>query len=192
MLGGDDLLVIGNHGLEWLEPGSDSAEPHPDLAAWAPDAVRGVLGGLLLGSDVWVEDKRLSATLHFRNAPDPDATRRRLLAALRDVDPRLVVRPGRMSLEIRPAAAGDKGTALQAVMARYSLRGLLVLGDDVTDVDMFRAASDARAAGRLRAAIFAVGGAGEVPATVAAAADLVLPDPAAAAELLSSLAAASG
>jgi hypothetical protein len=57
---------------------------------------------------------------------------------------------------------------------------------------MFRTAAEARAGGRLRAAIFAVGGAGEVPPNVAAAADLVLPDPTAAAALLSSLAGAAG
>ena len=63
----------------------------------------------------------------------------------------------------------------------------MVLGDDVTDLDMFRAAAEARAAGRLSAAILAVGGAGEVPAAVAAAADAVLADPPAAAALLSAL-----
>jgi trehalose 6-phosphate phosphatase len=195
MLSDDELLLIGNHGVEWLEPGKGEAKPRPDLA-WAAPAVRGVLGQLQLGSDVWVEDKALSATLHFRGAPDPEATRARLqaaLAALGDLESRgLVVRPGRMSLEIRPAAAGDKGTALQAVIGRYGLRGLLVMGDDVTDVDMFRTAAKARATGRLDAAILAVAGASEVPPAVAAAADAVLPDPAAAAELLSSLAAASG
>jgi trehalose 6-phosphate phosphatase len=79
--------------------------------------VHGVVAGLELGTDVWVENKQLSATLHFRNAPDPEATRARLQAALRNLaDDRLVVRPGRKSLEIRPASAGDKGTALAAVM----------------------------------------------------------------------------
>jgi trehalose 6-phosphate phosphatase len=189
MLGGDDFLVIGNHGVEWLEPGATTAAGRADLD-WAPAAVREVIAGLELGGDVWVENKTLSATLHFRNAPDPEAARARLRAALGDVTDRgLVVRPGRKSLEIRPAAAGDKGTALQGVISRYALRGLLLLGDDVTDLDMFRVAAEARAAGRLDAAIFAVGGAGEVPQAIEAAADLVLPDPGAAAELLSSLAA---
>ncbi|HEX6655885.1 MAG TPA: trehalose-phosphatase [Candidatus Limnocylindria bacterium] len=189
MLGGDELLVIGNHGVEWLEPGERTPVPRHELS-WAPAAVHQLVAGLDLGSDVWVEDKGVSATLHFRNAPDPEATRARLSAALDGLsDTRLVVRPGRKSLEIRPAAAGDKGTALQAVISRYGLRGVLVLGDDVTDLDMFRVAAEARAAGRAEAAIFAVAGAGEVPPAIAAAADLVLPDPAAAAELLSWLAA---
>jgi trehalose 6-phosphate phosphatase len=190
MLGGDEFLVIGNHGLEWLEPGSAAAASRGDLD-WAPAAVRQALAGVELDDTVWVEDKTLSATLHFRNAPDPEATRARLAAALGNLGDRgLVVRPGRMSLEVRPAAAGDKGTALQAVIARHGLRGLLVIGDDVTDLDMFTVAAEARARGRAQAAIFAVGGAGEVNPAVEAAADLVLADPAEAAALLSSLAAA--
>ena len=189
MLGSDEFLVIGNHGVEWLEPGTEDAAARNDLA-WAAAAVHDVLAGLELGDDVWVEDKTLSATLHFRNAADPEATRARLRAALGDLADRgLVVRPGRKSLEVRPAAAGDKGTALDAIISRYALRGLLVLGDDVTDLDMFRVAGEARAAGRVDAAILAVGGAGEVPPAIEAAADLVLPDPAAAAGLLSLLAA---
>ena len=189
MLGDDQLLVIGNHGVEWLEPGDAAAATRRDLA-WAPAAVHGVVATLDLGRDVWVEDKGVSATLHFRNAPDPEATRARLSAALEGLtDRRLVVRPGRKSLEIRPANAGDKGTALQAVISRYGLRSVLVLGDDVTDLDMFRVASEARAAGRMAAAVFAVAGAGEVPPAIEAAADLVLPNPPAAAQLLSWLAA---
>ncbi len=54
------------------------------------------------------------------------------------------------------AAAGRRrrqGDRSPAVVERFGLRGLLVLGDDVTDLDMFRAAAALRAAGRLRAAI---------------------------------------
>ena len=63
-----------------------------------------------------------------------------------------------------------------------------MLGDDVTDLDMFRAAAEARARGELNAAILAVAGGDEVPAAVAAAADVVLPDPQAVAALLTALA----
>lgn len=188
MLGTDRLPVFGNHGLEWLEVGARDATA-PERLAWAVPAVARVSARVPPLPGVWVEDKGLSATFHYRNADDREVARERLLAEIGDVEAEgLVVRPGRMSLELRPAGAGDKGTALDELVARHALRGLVVLGDDVTDLDMFRAAAAARAAGRLNAAIFAVGGAGEVPAAVAAAADAVLLDPAAAARLLSELA----
>lgn len=189
LLGTDRLLVIGNHGLEWLEPGSAEAQV-PSGLDWARAAIDQVAGRVPEEPGTWLEHKGLSATVHFRNAVDPAATRDRVRAAFGDVGALgLSVRQGRMSLEVRPAGAGDKGTALQSVVTRHALRGLLVMGDDVTDLDMFRAASDARAGGRLSAAILVVGGAGEVPPTVSAAADALLPDPRAAALLLAALAA---
>jgi trehalose 6-phosphate phosphatase len=189
LLGSDALLVIGNHGLEWLEPGERDVPRRPELG-WAAEAVEGIVASLRLEPGVWVERKGFSATVHYRAAADPAEARDRLLAALGDVTPQgLTLRRGRMSVELRPAGMGDKGTAVERAITRYALRGLVVLGDDVTDLDMFRAAAEARAAGRLSATILAVAGAGEVPPAVAAAADAVLPDPAAAAELLSALAA---
>jgi trehalose 6-phosphate phosphatase len=187
MLGTDALPIFGNHGLEWLEAGARQPARPPQLD-WAEAAVARVASRVPLPEGVWLEDKGLSATYHYRNAPDRDGAHDQLLAELGDVSGEgLSVRQGRMSVELRPLGAGDKGTALAQLVARHALRGLLVLGDDVTDLDMFRAAAEARAAGRLSATILAVGGAGEVPATVAAAADAVLADPAAAAARLSAL-----
>jgi phosphoglycolate phosphatase-like HAD superfamily hydrolase len=77
---------------------------------------------------------------------------------------------------------------VHAVVERYALRGLVVLGDDVTDLDMFRAAADLRAAGRLRGTILAVRGGREVPAEVADAADAVIGSPEEVVSLLLTLA----
>jgi len=184
----DRLLVIGNHGLERLEPGAERAALSPALSA-AAAAIRTALARVPEGDGVWIDDKGPSATIHYRSAPDPPAAAERIASALGDVTPEgLVLRPGRMSWELRAAGAAHKGTALDQLVARHGLRGLLVLGDDVTDVDMFRAAAEARARGELQAAIVAVAGGDEVPASVPAAADVVLPDPRAVAELLAALA----
>ena len=138
---------------------------------------------------MWVDDKGPSATIHYRNAPDPQAAAERIAAALGDVTAAgLSLRPGRMSWELRAAGAADKGTAVTQLISRHGLRGLVVIGDDVTDLDMFRAAGEARARGELNAAVLAVAGGDEVPAAVAAAADVVLPDPQAVAALLTALA----
>jgi hypothetical protein len=62
------------------------------------------------------------------------------------------------------------------------------MGDDVTDLDMFRAVAELRGAGRVRAAVIGVGGGGgEVPPEVAASADVVLDGPERAAELVDRL-----
>jgi trehalose 6-phosphate phosphatase len=191
IIGTGDLLVVGNHGLEWLEAGSAEPGAQPGQSA-ASDAVARALELVPDLTGVAAENKGLSATIHFRNAPDPAAAQRRVREALEAAAPAgVLLRPGRMSLELRPIGAGDKGTAVRAVVERYALRGLVVLGDDVTDLDMFRAAAELREAGRLRAAILGVAGGREVPAEVLDAVDAVLPDPAGVVELLRALASAS-
>ena len=186
-LGTDRLLVIGNHGQERLEPGDERAALSPALAK-AAEAIRAVLARVPREEGVWIDEKGPSATIHYRSAADPAGAAERIAAALGDVSAEgLTLRPGRMSWELRAAGAADKGTAVTQLIARHALRGLVVLGDDVTDLDMFRAASEARARGELNAAILAVAGGDEVPAAVAAAADAVLPDPQAVAALLAAL-----
>lgn len=184
------MLIVGNHGVEWLE--ADAAQPTRPAGAQAAEArLDVVLAAVPAHAGVVVEPKGLSATLHYRNAADPEAFRARILrmlagvAAAQDVE----VREGRMSVELRPRGLGDKGHAALAIVERHGLRGVVVMGDDLTDLDMFVAMAELRVAGRVRAAILAVGGAGrEVPPGVSAAADVTLRDPEAAALLLGELA----
>ncbi|MDP9271518.1 MAG: trehalose-phosphatase [Chloroflexota bacterium] len=190
ILGGSPaLLVIGNHGLEWLEPGAVGPTDEPAFDH-ARRAVAAALARVPRKDGISVEHKGLSATVHYRQALVPGAAREAVLHAL--VPERaegLEIREGRMSVEVRPAGLGDKGAAVRRVVQRFGLRGLVVAGDDVTDLDMFAAARELGRSPRLRVAILAVAGGGEVPAEVSAAADVTLPDPAAFAALLAQLAA---
>jgi trehalose 6-phosphate phosphatase len=184
--GADGIWVVGNHGLEWLAPAATEPEPIPDepeIRALVNRAASNVpsLDG------VTIEEKGLSATIHYRSAADPAAARSAILRALSEAGPDLELREGRRSVEVRPRGAGDKGTALRSIVERFALRGLLLAGDDVTDLDMFRAARELGERG-LRSALLAISGADEVPATVSEAADGTLADPAAFVELLRSLA----
>jgi trehalose 6-phosphate phosphatase len=188
LTGVSGVLIAGNHGLEWLEP--DASEPEP--AADAP-AVRRRLDELLARvpdlPGVLAEHKGISASLHYRNARDPDVTRAAILSALGDAEALgFRIGYGRMIVELRPIGLGDKGSAVRAIVDRFGLRGAVVMGDDVTDLDMFRAVAELRDAGRVRGAVIGVGGADhEVPPEVVAAADALLPDPAAAAGFLARL-----
>jgi trehalose 6-phosphate phosphatase len=186
-IGTDRVLIVGNHGVEWLAPGETRVAPDPRSAELRP-ALERMVASVPPGEGILVEDKGLSATVHYRNAPDPGAARAQVLDALREAaDPAIGMRHGRMSVELRALDLGDKGTAVRAIVDRYALRGLVVLGDDVTDLDMFRAARELQAARGIRASIVAVAGGAEVPPEVGAAADVVLPDPAAAVALVAAL-----
>ncbi|CAN5317751.1 trehalose-phosphatase [soil metagenome] len=90
---------------------------------------------------VIVEDKGVSAGLHFRQAPEAgdDATR-----LAHDVADRtgLALQAGSMVLELKTPGA-DKGSALTAFMAEVPFKGAvpIMVGDDLTDEHAFRAAA---------------------------------------------------
>ena len=188
LVGVPGVLIVGNHGTEWLDP--DQSEP--TMAADA-DAVGHALDEALARvppmPGVVPDHKGVSASIHYRQAPDPEEARSAIVDSLGDLEPLgLRIGHGRMIVEIRAPGLGDKGTAARAIVARFGLRGALVMGDDTTDLDMFTAVAALRGTGRLRAAIVAVGGTDhDVLPEVAAAADVVLDTPADAAELLARL-----
>ena len=188
MTGVPGILIAGNHGMEWLEPGEAEPKPAPG-AAEIRDRLDEVLRRIPELPGVVPENKGISASVHYRTAPDPDAARKAIVTALDGVEDRgLRINHGRMIVEVRPVGLGDKGSAAREIVGRFGLRGVVVLGDDATDLDMFRAVDELRSAGRLRGVIIGVGGAaGEVLPALVAACDVVLADPAEVAALLTAL-----
>jgi trehalose 6-phosphate phosphatase len=182
------ILIAGNHGMEWLEPGESEPTPAPGASVVA-DRLDEVLRRLPELPGVVPEHKGVSASVHYRTAPDPGAARSAIVRALGDVDEQgLRINHGRMIVEVRPVGLGDKGSAARMIVDRFGLRGVVVLGDDATDLDMFRAVRELHGAGRLHGAIIGVGGAaGEVLPALVEASDVVLADPAEVAVLLSEL-----
>lgn len=183
------LLIAGNHGIEWLEPQAERSIETPEASS-VRERLDTLLAGLPAHPGVTLERKGLSATVHYRGAPDPNAALPLILEALGDTEELgIQLRHGRMSVELRPIGHGDKGSAAHAIIERFALQGVVVMGDDLTDLDMFRAVDELRSSGRIRGAIIGVGGADrEVPDSVVAASDVVLADPAEAAALLLALA----
>lgn len=189
MVGVPGVLIAGNHGTEWLEPGAD--EPAvPDAADGRRRGLEAVLVRVPELPGVSVEDKGSTASVHFRAAPDPGAAQRAILDALGDTEEHgFRLGEGRMIVEVRPIGLGDKGSATRAIIERFGLRGVVVMGDDVTDLDMFRAVLELREAGRLRGVVIGVGGSDrEVPPEIATASDAVIATPEDAAVLLARLA----
>ena len=189
MAGVPGVLIAGNHGTEWLEPGADEAVA-PAGAGELRTGLDAVLARLPETPGVVIEHKGSTASVHFRSALDPKATLRLILDALGDVEEHgFRIGHGRKIVEIRPIGLGDKGTAVHEIVQRYGLRGAVVMGDDITDLDMFHAVAELRDSGSLRGAIIGVAGpGGETPHEVSTSADVVLGDPEQAATFLAILA----
>ena len=187
MIGLDNAVYSGNHGTEWLVAGERSVEPAAlpyvgRVREIAQAAERGVGA-----TGVWIEDKEVSLSVHYRNAPEPDAARAEILAFLDANAADMAVREGKMIVEVRPPVALSKGEAARSFIRRERIASALLLGDDRSDAEAFAVVRAMRGAGEVHAACAAVSPR-DAPPELLASADYVLEDPASAARLLAWLA----
>lgn len=157
-LGPLPVTFAGGHGAEVRTPDGDTtAFVAPERVSATLDEVEAALTDLLPTDDGWqVERKPASLALHHRRvaAPARDALLPRVAALLdahRDDAPGFEVLAGKAVHELRPAGV-DKGRAVTWIASRSPGRRPLVLGDDVTDEDAFRAAAEHDGVGVLVAA----------------------------------------
>jgi len=141
-----DVILAGNHGLEISGGGLEFREPQAQDRRLP---IRRICEELrertrqIEGSEV--EDKGLTASVHFRNVAPADVPG--LAGLVRAVVIRsgnqFVVRPGNKVFEIVPFVRWNKGSAVRWILQRLRdrLAGTIsycYIGDDVTDEDAFR------------------------------------------------------
>lgn len=172
------LTVLGHYGLQrWTGGVLTSPDPVPGVAI-AREALHS-----LAPTGALIEDKIHSVVVHTRSLPDPEAALRAIERPLAELAAAngLELVPGRAVLELRPPGI-DKGGALAALVAEVSPAVVLVAGDDVGDIPMFKAAG-ALSVPAVRIAVVSAGASPEV----AAAADLTVDGPLALITLLKTL-----
>jgi trehalose-phosphatase len=148
IVGVPGLAYIGNHGLEirakgrtWVHPGAVRQERAIGRAAAAIGAkIRGFPGA-------FVEDKRLTVSVHFRQAAARHYASLRSAAAeeVRRSGGGLALSRGKKVLEIKPDIRWDKGRGVLKLLrwAGGSRRLFpIYIGDDRTDEDAFRSLRD--------------------------------------------------
>jgi trehalose 6-phosphate phosphatase len=138
---GLDLIYAGNHGLEIS--GAGIPFRHPDAVAAKGDigaACRELARRLEEVHGAVVEDKGLTATVHFRGAPATEVARiHRLTSEALLPFGSLIVLPALRAWEVRPRLDWNKGSAVRAIRKKMSVPDPLTIciGDDETDEDMF-------------------------------------------------------
>lgn len=159
-LGLDDMLYVGNHGLEWVENGEYRAHPAGIAAeqsiAQALAAIQQDLTHLDRDVSAMVfEYKRYSAAIHYRLVPDVESCEEEIAAITqrRANEFGLRMTTGKMEVELRPKAEVSKGSAVEELVANRGLQGVVFLGDDITDIDGFDAVTRLRDAGILAAGL---------------------------------------
>jgi trehalose 6-phosphate phosphatase len=177
-----EVVLCGLYGLEVVRDGRRT--DHPDAAAWRPVVEEAARRSTLEGPDgMAVEPKGLSLTLHYRRHPEISGA----VAAWAEREAArsgLEARPAKMSVELHPPIAADKGTAVESLVD--GLGAVCYVGDDRGDLPAFDALDrlEPRGVVGLRVAV----GSPEAPGDLLARADLVLDGPPAVLEFLRRLA----
>jgi trehalose 6-phosphate phosphatase len=130
----------GVHGLERRR--ADGSLDHAPAAPAVRDAVAAFEQFASKRPGIIVEDKAVSAGLHFRGAPAEAAAAKALAQSLA-AETGLALQAGNLVVELKTPGT-DKGTALKAYMLEVPFAGAVpvMLGDDLTDEDGFQAAAD--------------------------------------------------
>ncbi len=175
MVGIGDLVYVGNHGLEELSGGRLSPAPGVEEYAGRIGEVLRRASERIARDGVIFEDKRVTGSVHYRLARDPERARQELLEVLRPLaeSSGLELREGRMIIEIRPPIDVTKGTACRSLIERHGLEGCVFLGDDRTDADAFEVLRELRERKGLRSVGVGVLSP-ETPAVVRERADLTV------------------
>lgn len=140
------MIYAGDHGLAICGPGLSFVEPIAAKRMGMLQELSQELGNRLRYiSGVEMENKGLTATVHFRKAPENrlDEIRQIVGAAVTTVGDLFHVTQGLQSLEIRPQVGWNKGTAARWIVETSERPNSLpvYLGDDATDEDAFSAVS---------------------------------------------------
>jgi trehalose 6-phosphate phosphatase len=184
---GATLAVMGQYGHERWDSHSHrftSPEPPAGLSAFREELPR--LLASADASDAVVEEKGIAVAVHTRPLPDAKEAFARLEEVLADAAERhgLQLEPGRLVLEVRTPGM-HKGLAIRRAIEDHDGGGALFVGDDLGDIEAFRAVRDLREDGL--PALLVCSSSDEEEA-LAELADVVVDGPAGVVGLLSSFA----
>jgi len=137
----DGLVYIGNHGFErWTEGHSEFTRDVQKYSGIIQTVIK-ELTPLLSIEGISIQNKGITATIHYRLCPEPKLAKRDLLIALQNLPQAssLRIMQEKMAIDLLPPVDVDKGTATLNLIREYNLKGGIYLGDDFTDIDAFRA-----------------------------------------------------
>jgi len=174
LIGLDDVVYFGNHGFEILRDGEVEVIPEALPYLRSVEELERLAREELAPGGAYVEDKGITASVHYRNAPQEIGERS--VEFVKDEGERLGLRitVGRGVVEARPPIRADKGTAVRTLVEEYRPEKAMFIGDDTTDLDAFRELERLREEGGLRE-ILRVGVASEEgPKEIETEADIVV------------------
>ena len=177
----ESITLSGLYGLESRVDGI--VQVRPGVEQWrtvVADAAGRAEQAAIEG--VMVERKGLSVTLHFRGRPRAAAAVTRLAADVAS-STGLEPRPAKMSIELHPPVAADKGVVVRELA--LGAQAVLYVGDDLGDLPAFAALRGLQADGITTAGIAVE--TPELPTELRSVADASVSGPAGVVDLLRAL-----
>ena len=89
------------------------------------------------GLKIDIEDKQYSIAVHYRRSRGKREAQNAIAQAVARLPARMRLIPGKLVVNIVPAAAPNKGDAVLALRAQLGADTALYVGDDVSDEDVF-------------------------------------------------------
>nr|WP_231985694.1 trehalose-phosphatase [Mycobacterium sp. E3247] len=142
----DGIWYAGSHGFELVAPDGTQHENAAAIGAMgalvrAADRLEQLLDDV---SGIYVERKRFSVAVHYRNVAPRDADRVITTARKLGRSQCLRITTGRKVIELHPSLDWDKGRTLQWILEQVegASRAAMLpiyIGDDITDEDAFDA-----------------------------------------------------
>ncbi|MEM6526824.1 MAG: trehalose-phosphatase [Chloroflexota bacterium] len=144
-VGIEKAVYVGNHGMEQYTGGTLQVNTRvTPYRAKLEKLLADVESIVIEGMEI--EDKGPTASVHYRRTANPEQTAADLkpkltnLASQHGID----LHSGKMVFELRPPVEINKGTAFRDLVKHYKLDAALWMGDDVTDVDAMKMATQLR------------------------------------------------
>ncbi|MGH6923741.1 MAG: trehalose-phosphatase [Propylenella sp.] len=149
LVGLDELVYAGSHGLDIAAPGGVALQPEQggSLTAAVARATQSLEFALAKIPGALIEPKRFAVAVHYRLvADDQVAAVEAIVDRVLEAIPTLTKSHGKKVFELRPRLGWDKGKAVLWLLSALKEDGAetlpFYLGDDLTDEDAFRALRD--------------------------------------------------
>jgi trehalose 6-phosphate phosphatase len=174
LIGLDNVVYFGNHGFEILRDGEIEVIPEALPYLESVEELEQLAREVLAPDGAFVEEKGITASVHYRNAPREIGERS--VEFVKGEGERLGLRitVGRGVVEARPPIRADKGTAVRTLVEEYRPEKAMFIGDDTTDLDAFRELEKLREEGRLRETLRVGVASEEGPQEIETKADIVV------------------
>ena len=149
-----EVWHVGHHGYEWEELDAATGQRHtilyPEAAPYlieianALDEIEAELAPQVAA--LWMERKGITGGVHWRQAQNPDQDEVIIVPVVKEIAAahHLRTRGGKLGIELFPPISTHKGEGLHRLIEMHELKGVLFLGDDLSDTDAFLEMKDMR------------------------------------------------